>query len=70
MAAWPAQPCCDNEDMSTVDPDQGNDGTARLDDGRSDQPPNGVHWSTPGGGLNPGEDYASGAARELAEETG
>jgi ADP-ribose pyrophosphatase YjhB (NUDIX family) len=38
----------------------------RYDDG----PPNGVHWSTPGGGLNPGEDYASGAARELAEETG
>jgi ADP-ribose pyrophosphatase YjhB (NUDIX family) len=32
--------------------------------------PNGVHWSTPGGGLNPGEDYASGALRELAEETG
>jgi len=38
----------------------------RYDDG----PPNGVHWSTPGGGLNPGEDYASGAARELTEETG
>jgi ADP-ribose pyrophosphatase YjhB (NUDIX family) len=38
----------------------------RYDDG----PPNGVHWSTPGGGLNPGEDYATGAARELAEETG
>jgi ADP-ribose pyrophosphatase YjhB (NUDIX family) len=38
----------------------------RYDDG----PPNGVHWSTPGGGLNAGEDYASGAARELAEETG
>ena len=38
----------------------------RYDDG----PPNGVHWSTPGGGLNPGEDFASGAARELAEETG
>jgi len=38
----------------------------RYDDG----PPNGVHWSTPGGGLNPGEDYAAGAARELAEETG
>jgi ADP-ribose pyrophosphatase YjhB (NUDIX family) len=38
----------------------------RYDDG----PPNGIHWSTPGGGLNPGEDYASGAARELAEETG
>src|SRR5215469_12599756 len=38
----------------------------RYDDGL----PNGVHWSTPGAGLNPGEDYASGAARELAEETG
>src|SRR5262252_5040550 len=38
----------------------------RYDDGL----PNGVHWSTPGGGLNPGEDYATGAARELAEETG
>lgn len=38
----------------------------RYDDG----PPNGIHWSTPGGGLNPGEDYASGASRELAEETG
>jgi ADP-ribose pyrophosphatase YjhB (NUDIX family) len=38
----------------------------RYDDG----PPNGVHWSTPGGGLNSGEDYAAGAARELAEETG
>jgi ADP-ribose pyrophosphatase YjhB (NUDIX family) len=38
----------------------------RYDDG----PPNGTHWSTPGGGLNPGEDYASGALRELAEETG
>jgi len=33
-------------------------------------PPNGVHWSTPGGGLNPGENYASAASRELAEETG
>ena len=38
----------------------------RYDDG----PPNGVHWCTPGGGLNPGEDYAAGARRELAEETG
>ncbi len=38
----------------------------RYDDG----PPNGVHWSTPGGGLNPDEDFAAGAARELAEETG
>jgi ADP-ribose pyrophosphatase YjhB (NUDIX family) len=38
----------------------------RYDDG----PPNGRHWSTPGGGLNPGESFAEGAARELAEETG
>ena len=32
--------------------------------------PNGRHWSTPGGGLSPGEDYAAAAVRELAEETG
>jgi ADP-ribose pyrophosphatase YjhB (NUDIX family) len=38
----------------------------RYDDG----PPNGSHWSTPGGGLNDGESYAAGALRELAEETG
>jgi ADP-ribose pyrophosphatase YjhB (NUDIX family) len=38
----------------------------RYDDG----PPNGRHWCTPGGGLNDGEDYAAGARRELAEETG
>jgi len=35
-----------------------------------DQPPYGRHWATPGGGLNPGEDYRAGALRELAEETG
>lgn len=35
-----------------------------------DRLPNGIHWCTPGGGLDQGEDYATGAARELAEETG
>jgi ADP-ribose pyrophosphatase YjhB (NUDIX family) len=35
-----------------------------------DSPPNGRHWTTPGGGLNDGEDYAAAAVRELAEETG
>jgi 8-oxo-dGTP pyrophosphatase MutT (NUDIX family) len=35
-----------------------------------DDPPNGWHWSTPGGGLNRGEEFPAGAARELAEETG
>lgn len=38
----------------------------RYDDG----PPNGRHWSTPGGGLNAGEGHRAAAARELAEETG
>ncbi|MFY9932024.1 MAG: NUDIX domain-containing protein [Streptosporangiaceae bacterium] len=35
-----------------------------------DAPPNGTHWSTPGGGLDAGEDFTTGARRELAEETG
>src|SRR5450755_2745872 len=35
-----------------------------------DAPPNGHHWSTPGGGLNKGEGYPAAAVRELAEETG
>jgi ADP-ribose pyrophosphatase YjhB (NUDIX family) len=35
-----------------------------------DSPPNGRHWSTPGGGLEAAEDYPAAALRELAEETG
>jgi ADP-ribose pyrophosphatase YjhB (NUDIX family) len=35
-----------------------------------DAPPNGRHWTTPGGGLETGEDYRAAAVRELAEETG
>ena len=35
-----------------------------------DPPPDGRHWSTPGGGLDPGEGYPEAALRELAEETG
>ncbi len=33
-------------------------------------PERGTWWITPGGGLDPGESPAQGAARELAEETG
>jgi ADP-ribose pyrophosphatase YjhB (NUDIX family) len=35
-----------------------------------DEPPDGRHWATPGGGLHPGESYPAAASRELAEETG
>ncbi len=35
-----------------------------------DPPPNGVHWVTPGGGLDAGEEPPHAALRELAEETG
>ncbi|MGW0503701.1 NUDIX hydrolase [Micromonospora sp. NPDC003241] len=34
------------------------------------RPEHGRWWFTAGGGLDPGETYAEGAARELAEETG
>jgi 8-oxo-dGTP pyrophosphatase MutT (NUDIX family) len=35
-----------------------------------DPPPKGRHWSTPGGGVEPGEDFHAAARRELFEETG
>lgn len=34
------------------------------------EPERGTWWTTPGGGLDPGETPAEGAARELAEESG
>lgn len=35
-----------------------------------DAPPKGKHWSTPGGGVEDGEDFHTAARRELTEETG
>ncbi|MGW6914625.1 NUDIX hydrolase [Kitasatospora sp. NPDC054939] len=37
---------------------------------RSDNIEVGVHWTMPGGGIEPGEDPRDGARRELWEETG
>lgn len=37
---------------------------------RYDDEANGAHWTTPGGGLVPGETPREGALRELREETG
>ncbi|MEH0935035.1 NUDIX hydrolase [Micromonospora psammae] len=45
-------------------------GRVLLFDGTDPARPDHRYWLTPGGGLDPGETPAQGAARELAEETG
>ncbi|MGR6317831.1 NUDIX hydrolase [Micromonospora soli] len=45
-------------------------GRVLLFEGSDPARPGHRYWFTPGGGLDPGESPAEGAARELAEETG
>ncbi|MGC4747095.1 NUDIX hydrolase [Micromonospora sp. DT201] len=45
-------------------------GQVLLFEGLDPARPGHRYWFTPGGGLDPGESPAAGAARELAEETG
>ncbi len=45
-------------------------GRVLLFHGRDPGRPGHQYWFTPGGGLDPGEDTAAGAARELFEEAG
>ncbi len=45
-------------------------GRVLLFEGTDPARPGHRYWFTPGGGLDPGESPAAGAARELAEETG
>ncbi|WP_431935102.1 NUDIX hydrolase [Micromonospora sp. RP3T] len=45
-------------------------GRVLLFEGSDPARPGHRYWFTPGGGLDPGETPAQGAARELAEETG
>ncbi|MFE9690466.1 NUDIX hydrolase [Micromonospora sp. NPDC005806] len=45
-------------------------GRVLLFEGSDPARPGHRYWFTPGGGLDPGETPAEGAARELAEETG